>query len=94
MAARYSVVILQHASKLRPQCMTYEDYLTAIDWEEVDGPTGMQVKIRVVASRAVTLDLINPNEKTLARMSAIVARPYACHGEISASQLTSVEEKI
>ena len=74
--------------------MTYEDCLTAPDWEEVDGATGMQVKIRVVASRAVTLDLINPNEKTLARMSAIAARPYACHGGISASQLKSIKEKI
>ena len=62
LTARYSVVILQQTSKPQQQCMTYEDYLTALDWEEVDGATGMQVKIRVVASRAVTLDLINPNE--------------------------------
>ena len=27
-------------------------------------------------------------------MSAIVARPYACHGEILASQLTPIKEKI
>jgi len=94
LTARYSVVILQQTSKPQQQCMTYEDYLTAPDWAEVDGATGMQVKIRVVASRAVTLDLINPNEKTLARMSAIAARPYACHGEISASQLKSIKEKI
>ena len=74
--------------------MTYEDYLTAPDWTEVDGATGIQVKTRVVAPRAVTLDLINPNEMTLARMSAIAARPYACHGELTASQLKSIKDKL
>ena len=60
----------------------------------MDGATGMQVKIRAVASRAVTRDLINPNEKTLARMTAIAARPYACHGEITAPQLKPIKEKV
>lgn len=60
----------------------------------MDGATGMQINIRAVASRAATLGMINPSEKPMARMSAVVGRSHMSAGDLSATDLETIKGNI
>jgi len=79
-----------HGGYIAQQCLHFETYLTARDWEVLqDSAQNLDQKVSVIVSRALAIGLKSPSEKTI--VSIVNVLSMACGGVSASKSLELVD---